>query len=117
MSATIRSGDLNRLVTVQQRSTTTDSFGGQVNTWSDVKSVYAKITALGGRELLAAQSYSTDVSHQILVRYDAIFADPRVVAAYRISYASRLFNIFAALNENEENRVVTLIAAEGLNNG
>ena len=117
MTTQMRAGQLNRLVAVQQRSTARDSFGQQVEAWTTIKSVYAYIEALSGNERAAAQSISTDVSHRFTVRYDAIFADPRVVATYRIVYAGRIFDIAAALNVDESNRTVELLANEGLTNG
>ncbi|KVC62698.1 head-tail adaptor protein [Burkholderia ubonensis] len=117
MTTQMRAGQLNRLVAIQQRSTVRDSFGQQVEAWTTIKSVYAYIEALSGSERVAAQSISTDVSHRFTVRYDAIYADPRVAAKYRIVYASRIFDINAALNIDESNRTVELLASEGLTNG
>ncbi|MCA8248078.1 phage head closure protein [Burkholderia multivorans] len=117
MTTSMRSGQLTRLVTVQQRDTARDSFGQQVESWSTVKSVYAYIEVLNGSERAAAQSVATDVSHRFTVRYDAIFADPRVVATYRIVYATRIFDIHAALNVEESNRTIELLASEGFTNG
>lgn len=117
MTARVRGGELNRLISIQQRGTTRDEFGQQVTTWSEVKKVYALIEPLAGNERIAAMSVSTDVSHRITVRYDAIFADPRVVAAYRVVYGTRTFNIQASMNLDEANRTIELLAAEGMNNG
>lgn len=116
-AARLRGGELNRLISIQQRSTSQDGFGQQLTTWTEVKKVYALIEALTGNERIAAMSVSADVSHRITVRYDAIFADPRVVAAYRAVYNGRVFNIQASMNIDEANRTVELLAAEGLNNG
>jgi SPP1 family predicted phage head-tail adaptor len=117
MTAPMRGGTLTRYIDIQTRTVTTDSFGGQVAGWTTLKSVYAWIEALSGNERVAAMSYSTDVSHRVTVRYDAIFIDPRVVATYRIQYGSRFFNIEAALNLDESNRTIELICSEGLNLG
>jgi SPP1 family predicted phage head-tail adaptor len=117
MTAPMRAGTLTRSIDIQQRSTGKDSFGGQVQTWTTLKSVYAGIEALTGSEKLAAMSYSTDVSHRVTVRYDAIFLDPRVVATYRIQYGTRIFNIEAPLNVDEANRMIEMICSEGMNLG
>lgn len=113
----LRGGTLTRTIQIQSRSTTKDSFGGQTMTWTTLKTVYASIEALAGTERLAAQSFSTDVSHKVTIRYDAMFADPRQVATYRILYGTRIFNIEAAMNIDEANRVIELLASEGLNLG
>lgn len=117
MTAPVRAGTLTRSIAIQQRSTIRDSYGGQVQTWTTLKTVYAAIEALSGSERLAAQSFSTDVSHRISIRYDADFTDPRVMATYRVLYGTRIFNIEAALNIDEANRLIELVCSEGLNNG
>ena len=117
MTAPMRAGTLTRFIDIQARTTGKDSFGGQVQTWTTLKSVYAAIEALSGNERMAAMAYSTDVSHRVTVRYDAIFIDPRVVATYRVQYGTRIFNIEAALNMDESNRTIELICSEGLNLG
>lgn len=117
MTAPVRGGTLNRSINIQSRTTGKDSFGGQTQTWTTLKTVYALIEALSGSERAAAMSYSTDVSHRVTVRYDALWSDPRAVATYRIQYGTRLFNIEAAMNVDEANKVIELICSEGLNLG
>jgi SPP1 family predicted phage head-tail adaptor len=113
----MRSGDLRKRVTLQRRDTTKDSYGQQVNTWADVATVWASIEGLSARELLAAQSVQSEVSHRITVRYRSELSDPKAVAAMRAVYNGRLFDISGAMNLDERNRTVELLCAEGLNNG
>ena len=117
MTSRIRAGDLSRLISIQQRTTSQDTFGQQLTTWTEIKKVYALIEALSGTEKLAAQSISTDVSHRITVRYDAIFADPITTSGYRAVYNNRIFNILASMNVDEGDRMIELQAGEGLNRG
>jgi len=113
----MRAGDLRRRVTLQSRSTTQDAYGGQVNTWSDLVVMWADIAALTGRELEAAKAVQTEVTHHVTVRYQSIFADPKAVAAMRIVYNNRYFNIHACLNVDERNREINLLCSEGMNEG
>jgi head-tail adaptor len=118
MSGAMRGGTLNRLIQIQARTTTPDTFGGQSETWTTINSVYALIEALSASERSAAASYSTDVSHRVTCRFDpGTFADPRMVASYRVLYGTRIFNIAGMLNIDEANRTVQLMCDEGLNNG
>lgn len=117
MTERIRAGDLTRLITVQQRSTIADSFGQQLTSWTDVKQIYAAIQPLSGRELFQAQAIQSEITHSITVRYDDIFLDPKIVATYRLNYKNRLFDITAANNFDEGDRVMTLLASEGLSDG
>lgn len=113
----MRAGALRHSVLVEQRSSTTDALGGQVNTWSTLATLQAEVRPLQGRELLSAQTIATEITHKITFRYDAIFADPRTAAAYRISYGTRQFNVHGVLNEGERDRAVIVYASEGISNG
>ena len=115
--SSLRAGQLNRRITLQRQSNVQDSYGGPVRTWLNVATIWADIQPLTGRELESAQRMASEVSHQIVVRYQAIFADTRQVAGYRALYRSRIFNIHAALNDEERNVLVTLLASEGLDDG
>lgn len=117
MTTQMRAGQLNRYVQIQQRGATRDTFGQQVETWITLKPVYAYIEALSGTERAAAQSISTDVSHRLTFRYDDIFADPRVVATYRVLYGTRIFDVNVMLNIDETNRTIQLLATEGMTYG
>lgn len=117
MTAPVRAGQLDRYVDVQQRSTTPDAIGQPVNTWTTIKSVYAGIAALSAVKRGIAGLVVTDVTHQITVRYDPIFADPRIAATYRIVYAGRIFEVLGVENVDEKNSMVMIDAREGLNNG
>ena len=113
----VSAGSLNRRIKIQERVATQDSFGAQSATWVDLATLWAAIEALSGGELLRAQSVVAEVSHQITVRYQPIFANPKTVAGYRGVYRGRIFNIHASMNADESNSRITLLAGEGLNDG
>jgi SPP1 family predicted phage head-tail adaptor len=113
----IRAGQLRKRALVQQRSSALDAFGGQLVTWTDLKTIWCEILELSGRELYLAQTIAAEVTHQVNCRYDPIFALPKVVATYRLSYKGRIFNVHGCTNEGERDRAITLSASEGLNDG
>jgi len=109
----MRAGELRRRVTIQQRTTTLDTYGGQSTAWTDfAKNVPCSISPLNGRELMAAQAVNSEVSHTISMRYLA-----GLTAAMRILYGTRVFNIQGVINVDERNREMTVLASEGLNDG
>lgn len=113
----IRAGQLSRRITIQQQSPSVDSFGQQVSTWTDVATVWASIEPSVGRELMAAQAVSIDQPTTITIRWQPIFASPKAVAAMRVAYNGRIFDIHSVENEGERNTLLTLLASEGLNDG
>jgi SPP1 family predicted phage head-tail adaptor len=113
----MRSGDLRKRVTFQMRGTTSDTFGQQTTTWTDLFTAWAEIQALSAREMFAAQAVQSEVTHAITVRYRAELALPKTVAAMRVLYGSRIFNLAGATNPDERNRELVIQATEGLDNG
>lgn len=113
----MRAGDLRHRVTFQSRSVATDSFGAQSTIWTDVTTVWADIAPLSGRELLAAQQINVEISHSITIRFQQQFSGPKAVAAMRIIYCDRIFNIHASIDPDERRRSIVLTCSEGLNNG
>jgi SPP1 family predicted phage head-tail adaptor len=110
-------GSLDKRITIQQASTTRDAIGGPVVTWSDVATVWAHVHPLAGRELINAQSVYAEVTHNMIIRWQSAFDIPMEVAAMRVAYAGRHFNIGAAINIEQGNRFVVLSVAEGLVDG
>jgi head-tail adaptor len=51
------------------------------------------------------------------VRYQPAFDDPKKVAQMRVLYRGRVFSIHGALNDDEANVAVILLATEGLRDG
>lgn len=113
----ILAGALNQRITLQQRSIAPDTTGGQLATSTDVATVWAEVVPLSGCELIAAQAINLETSHQITIRWQSVFANSKAVAAMRVVYKGRYFNIGSAINEYESNSTLTLLATEGLNDG
>jgi SPP1 family predicted phage head-tail adaptor len=113
----MRAGDLRHRVTFQSRSMAADTYGGQSPVWTDVASVWADISPLSGRELLAAQQINVEISHTIAIRFQQQFAGPKAVAAMRILYDNRIFNIHSSIDPDERRKSIQISASEGLNNG
>jgi SPP1 family predicted phage head-tail adaptor len=113
----MRAGVLRHRITIQSRSSGRDALGGQVPTWSDVATVWADVQPLSGRELLAAQANKSELTHTVTIRYQSQFSDPKVMAAMRILYAARIFNIHASIDPDERHIALELACGEGLNDG
>lgn len=113
----MRAGDLRHRVTFQSRSMAADTYGAQSPVWTDVATVWSDISPLFGRELQAAQQINVEISHSITIRFQQQFAGPKAVAAMRIVYGDRIFNIHASIDPDERRKSLVLTASEGLNAG
>jgi SPP1 family predicted phage head-tail adaptor len=113
----MRTGAMRRRITLQSRDATVDANGGQVTSWTNVATVWASIEPLSVRELLAAQSVQSEISHKITLRYQPALASMKALAAMRALYGTRIFSIAGGMNLDERNRELDLLATESLNNG
>jgi SPP1 family predicted phage head-tail adaptor len=77
-----------------------------------VATVWASIEPSVGRELMAAQAVSLEQPTTITIRWQPIFASPKAVAAMRVVYNGRIFNLHSVENEAERNVLLTLVASE-----
>ena len=99
-------------ITIESRSTTKDTLGGQSTTWSTLGVFYCRIRPLTGRALEAAQALHAEVSHEIEMRYTAA-----VTPAHRGRYCGRIFEFGPVLNPDEANVKTRILAREGLTEG
>ncbi len=109
---TLSAGTLRKRITLQQQSPSVDSYGQQSLTWIDVATVWASIEPSVGRELMAAQAVSLEQPTTITIRWQPLFASPKAVAAMRVVYNGRFFNLHSVENEAERNVLLTLVASE-----
>lgn len=108
----VRAGELNRRVSVQQRSSTPGNFGAASETWQEVFPAWARILPLGGRELLFAKQIASESSHQVTIRYRA-----SVTPRMRIVYQGRVFEIESVNDVEERHEYLELLCSEGVNRG
>src|SRR5574337_303208 len=118
----MRTGDLRRRISIQQRSQTLDAFGQQSLSWVDVLSdVPAAIESISGLEKLFAMQVQSPTTHTVTVRWHPQLADLRQITAWRIVYRdgtiTRYFNIEGAANIDERRRWIELKCTEGLSEG
>jgi SPP1 family predicted phage head-tail adaptor len=108
----LRAGELDRRIKLQQRSATKTDTGTEVQTWTDVATVWANIQPLSGRELIAAAAVEAETTHMIVIRYRQ-----GVTARMRAVYGSRIFNITAVVEPQMAHVSLELLCTEGLNEG
>jgi len=109
----ISTGKLIHRVVVQQRTTTQDGYGQQLDTWVDMKEVSANIKPIGGREKLRSMAINATLTHTVAVRFSAMFMPPLDSTKWRIKYGTRIFNIVATRDVDEENRFIIFDCTEG----
>ncbi len=104
----IRSGRLRHLVEIVSPGTSRDSFGGfNPSGGTSLGTVWASIEAISGRDVLAAQAFTSVGTHLITIRFM-----PGVLAQQVVKFGSRRFQIQSVLNPNEQTKVLKLLCTE-----
>jgi SPP1 family predicted phage head-tail adaptor len=66
----VRAGRLDRLITIQQLTSTRDAvFGSEVQTWSTLAQVWADVRDLSGREFVQARQTGTQITTELTIRH------------------------------------------------
>ena len=75
----MRAGTLRHRLTIQERSSTADAYGGQVETWTDLKTVYGAIWPLRGQEYLANKQVETSQGYKIDIAQVGVYHISNVI--------------------------------------
>lgn len=93
---------MRQRVTFQSRTRAADGAGGFTVTWSDTKTAWAKVEPLSGRETLIAGKVSSNVTHKVTIRSNAV----SVNNSMRMVYGGNNYNVRWVREVEERNRVV-----------
>ena len=107
----VRAGKLRQRVTLQSPTATQNSYGEEVITWTDERTVYASIEPLQGREYMEARLQTQEISHRIRMRYQP---DKALHPSWRVKYGSRTFLIESVANRMERDREWVVMARENV---
>lgn len=81
-------GQLDRRVSLQSVSGTTDDLGETREAWAEYAAVWARLEPISGRELWLAQQAQSEATHKVTLRYRA-----GVTARDRVVYGGRTFHL------------------------
>lgn len=100
MLADLDAGILDKRITIQFKTMTSDSEGGNTETWSDRSSCWAEVKPFGAKQVYEYQSLNVKASHKIKVRGNIIVQEND-----RIIFRTRVFEVLTVENEGESNVV------------
>ena len=112
-------GRLDKRITIQRRSSTKDSYGQEIDSWTTIAQVWAQVKPMGGRERMrnTAMVVESILTHTVTVRYSDTLMPPLEADAWRILYGSRIFNISTSRDVEEDKRFIEFDCTEGSVNG
>ena len=92
----MKSGTLNRRVTIQAPAAGQDANGDPVTGFTDVATVWASVDDISGREFLSATAGQNKVNTKIGIRYR-----PGILPSMRVVYGLDNYNIEAVLGQDK----------------
>ena len=105
----VRAGSLNRPATLEVKTYTEDTIGGQAEGFATLVDPYwVKIKPVRGTEVFQVAQRFSSVTHILEGRYQ----DGLSAAKNRIKYGNRIFRIEAILNPDERNETVEFMCEE-----
>lgn len=100
-------GNLRHRITLQKLTTTTNENGFEIEEWLDIKTVWASITNLHGREYYEAAAVQAEQTVKFTIRYLK-----GLDTSMRILFRDKQYNITAIDNIKYENRFIEIKALE-----
>ncbi len=113
----IEIGRLDRRISIESLSDAEDIYGQDTGDWSLFCRVWANIKTVNTRERVQGMAMTGNITHTIAIRYRTGLADPKMVAAMRVKYKNRIFNIEGCRDHEESHRYLILDCVEGSING
>jgi SPP1 family predicted phage head-tail adaptor len=100
----LSAGRLRHRVTLQSKSASRDTYGGETITWADLATVWADCSPLSGREYLAARAEVAETLIKIRIRWRA-----DVSTTTRAVWEGRAYDIEAALDTGGRHEELVLM--------
>lgn len=104
-------GQLNRIIKIEKRKVIQEN-GFEVEEWEYLKSSWASIKNINGKEFFQAQQAQSNASKKVIIRYlkdlDSSI-NTRASIDYRIRYKENTYNLIYSDNIREENKFLELL--------
>ncbi|MEZ5945214.1 MAG: phage head closure protein [Planctomycetaceae bacterium] len=102
----MRAGLLRHPLTIQNRSVTRDDTGQELESWSDVATVWGRVEPLSGSERKHGAAIEAETTHRVTLRYTTLSA------ADRLKLGERVLQIINILNTDERNIELVVMCKE-----
>jgi len=96
---------LNKRITIQLKTISQDDELAVIETWSDLISVWAAVIPTNGKEFYRLSSINSEIESAFIIRFDS---NCKITPHHRLIFNDNTFEIISVINENEQNRWMTL---------
>lgn len=107
-------GKLNRRIEIQSQSTSQDSFGQPMTTWTTILCTWAALDIQGSQLLYSTSEFMSKTAWRITIRWQpSVIITPNQRVIYIDSLGSpHTYEIEAVLNDKAANKLITLMCYE-----
>jgi SPP1 family predicted phage head-tail adaptor len=105
----MRAGRLRHRLVLQSQTETRDAHGAAVIAFTTEATVWGGIEPLSGREYFAQQQIQNEVSVRIVIRFYSGLDE-----SWRVVNNGKVYSILSVINENERDRMMTLMCSKGV---
>lgn len=93
---TFAAGAMQNRIAIQALTDTVTASGGTSDTWTTVKTVWARVEPIAGREYFREQALHGDTTHRVTMRYQK-----DVTRKHRVLHKGRAFDVLSVINREE----------------
>jgi len=113
----MKSGDLKKVISIQEQKTVSDGMGGETVTWVDhitgtatTAPIWAAIWPVSAKQQIEGMQEQGTITHRIRIRYRT-----GIDAGMRVRYGAKIFNITSPpINPGAENKMLEILVKEAV---
>ena len=105
----MRAGRLRNRLVLQSKTETRGAAGGVSTTWTTQATVWGGIHPISGKEYTAIQQTQNEATVKIVMRYQSSIDE-----TWRVVNGGRAYAIESIINENDRDRMMTLMCLQGV---
>lgn len=102
-------GFLRERIRIEQESNVSDGQGGSTLSWTEVDTVWSRVSPVRGREVLQGQQVQDETMHRITIRYRT-----DITPKMRVVWRGRIMNIREVINPDEHKKYLQLTVDENV---
>ena len=102
-------GVLRERIQIQQESNVSDGQGGSALSWTEVDTVWARVSPIRGAERLQGMQVQDETVRRITIRYRT-----DITPKMRVVWGSRIMNIREVINPDEHKKYLQLTVEDNV---
>jgi SPP1 family predicted phage head-tail adaptor len=102
-------GLLRERIAIEQESNVSDDQGGSTLSWTNVCTIWGRVSPVRGREALQGMQVQDETMHRITIRYRT-----DITPKMRVVWGSRIMNIREVTNPDEHKKYLQLMVEDNV---